>query len=323
MINYNYRFIKEVQIMLQNILYNCIYVEKNAKHVKINYNKIESIITNIDCTDLKHWLSSNPYNLFNLDISFIVNLMLLFESIDYSFWGNPKWTIDTEIGKKDGSDALLYIMIKYAKENKTLDFTKVTFEDFKSLLTGNVDIPLLKDRYQTLVEISSIVNNKMNGNFYEYIKDVKEDTKLFDIIIKNFPSFKDERTYKGKTIYFYKLAQLLTSDILHIRETIENINVDYSHLVGCADYKIPQTMRALEILRYDDELSKIIDNKIEIGCSSEYEVEIRASMIVVIDYIKNKLHNINAIDINDYFFIMSQKLNKIVKPYHLCRNKNY
>lgn len=319
----NYSKIKGDEEMLDCILNSCNYVVNNSKYVTINYKILDLFIDKIDCKTLKHWLSNNPYNLFDLDISTMTNLMLLFDSIDYSFWGSPKWNIDTEIGKKDGSDALLYIMIKYVKENKSLDFTKVTFEDFESMLTGNIAIPLLRDRYQTLVEISSIVNNKMNGNFYEYIKDIRDDTKLFDIIINNFPSFKDERTYNGKKVYFYKLAQLLASDILHLREMIENIDVDYSHLVGCADYKIPQTMRALEILKYDNELSQIVDNKTEIDCSSKYEVEIRASMIVVIEYIKNKLKNVNSIDINDYFFTESKKVKDISKPYHLCRNNNY
>ena len=82
-------------------------------------------------------------------------------------------------------------------------------------------------------------------------------------------------------------------------------------------------MRALDIIKYNDELSNIIDNKVEIECSSKYEVEIRASMIVVIDYIKNKLDNTCAIDINDYFFTTSKKVKSIVRPYHLCRNQNY
>lgn len=309
--------------MLKNILDSCNFVVENSKYVKINFEKLDSFISSINCDDVTHWLDNNPYNLFDLDISAIINVMLIFESIDYSFWGTPKWTIETELGKKDGSDALLYVMITYVKENKNTDFSKVSFYEFKNMLNGNSEIPLLEERYKTLVKISNVVNSKMNGNFYEYIYDVKNDVELFDIIIDNFPSFKDEREYNGRNIYFYKLAQLLTSDILHIREKLENIGVDYSDFIGGADYKIPQTMRALEIIRYDDKLSSIIDNKEEIDCSSEYEVEIRASMIIVINYIKNKLNNVAAIDINDYFFIYSKKLKDIVKPYHLCRNTNY
>ena len=70
-------------------------------------------------------------------------------------------------------------------------------------------------------------------------------------------------------------------------------------------------------------ISNSINNKVEIECSSKYKVEIRASMIVVIDYIKNKVENTNAIDINDYFFTASKKVKSIAKPYHLCRNQNY
>ena len=46
-------------------------------------------------------------------------------------------------------------------------------------------------------------------------------------------------------------------------------------------------------------------------------------MIVVIDYIKNKVENTNSIDINDYFFTASKTVKSFAKPYHLCRNQNY
>lgn len=163
----------------------------------------------------------------------------------------------------------------------------------------------------------------MNGNFYESIKNIKKDTELLEFIISNFPSFKDERKYNGKTIYFYKLTQLLVSEILHLRELLEGIEVDYSNLVGCADYKIPQTLRALEIIKCSLLLEWIIDNKKEIKVFSEHEVEIRASTLVVIDYIKNKLKGVNAIDINDYLFMFFKKLKTKAKLYHLCRNANY
>ena len=309
--------------MLDKIRSSCQYVADNSKYVKINYDKLDKFISNIDCSNLKNWLMYNPYDLLNLDVETIINFLLIFESIDYSFWGQPKWMIDTEEGIKDGSDALLYVMLKYVNKTKNTDFTKISLNEFKSILKGNVEIPLLEERYKTVVDISKIVNEKMNGNFYKFIKDITLDTQLFDIIISNFESFKDERKYNGKTIYFYKLAQLLTSDILHIREKLEGINVDYSNLIGCADYKIPQTLRALGIIEYNDELSNIIDLKKPIEISSKYEVEIRASQIVVIEYIHNKLNNINKIDINDLFFVYSKKVKSIANPYHLCMNTNY
>lgn len=309
--------------MLDDVKRTCYYVMKASKYVNIDYEKIDQFITKIDCKNLKNWLLYNPYGLLELNIETIVNFLLVFEAIDYSFWGSPKWSIETKDGTKDGSDALLYAMLMYVKENESTDFGNVSFDEFKQILQGNVEIPFLKERYETIVKISKIVNQKMNGSFYQYAKDVTSDENLFEIIVTNFESFKDERIYDGHTIYFYKLAQLLTSDILHVREHLEKINVDYSHLKGCADYKIPCVLRALDIINYKDELSGIVDSKKEIDISSMYEVEIRASQIVVIDYIKSKLANVAAIDINDFLFLYSKKIKGKVKLYHLCRNTNY
>ena len=309
--------------MLDKIKNSCKYVVENSEHVKIDYSKLDDFITNIDCNNLKNWLLYNPYNLLDLDIETLVNFLLVFESIDYSFWGQQKWTIETEDGLKDGSDALLYDMLKYAKKLGNATFNDVSFNEFRNILKGNIEIPFLEERYKTISEINEIVNKKMSGNFYKYIKNITSDTELFNLIINNFESFKDERIYDGKLIYFYKLAQLLTSDILHLREEIEKITVDYSNLIGCADYKIPQVLRALGITEYDKELSYMVDNKKEIEISSKYEVEIRASQIFVLGYIKNRLNSFKSVDINDFLFNYSKKLKNIVKPYHLCRNKNY
>ena len=214
----------------------------------------------------------------------------------------------------------MYSLLNYINNN---DLTNISFEEFSNILKGNVEIPFLKERYETISSISKKVNERMNGNFYNFIKDINEDNELFNIIISNFKEFYDERTYNNKEIYFYKLAQLLTSDILHIKELLNKEIVDYTHLVGCADYKIPQTLRSLNILEYNEELSNIVDNKILIDENSKYEVEIRANMIEVITCISSKLKDFSAIDINDYFFLESKRVKSIAKPYHLCRNRNY
>ena len=310
--------------MLDKIIKSCKYVANNSKSVKINETNLEQFIGKIKKVETEHWLAFSPYNLLDLPTETIINFLLVYEAIDFSFWGNPKWTIDIPTGKEDGSIALLYVILKYVREKNTTDFSNITKDEFREVLKGNVEIPLFEERYHIIRDVSRIVNENMNGNFYEFIKGITIDMELFNIIIKYFPNFKDERKYREKTIYFYKLAQLLTSDILHIRELKENIKVDYSHLVGCSDYKIPQVMRGLGILEYSDKLSNIIDNKKEIEVNSEYEIEIRANMLVVIDLIKEKLENkVCAIDINDYIWSQGRNKNIELKPYHLTRNTNY
>lgn len=310
--------------MLENIIQSCKYVSENSKHVSINEEKLNQFVKGIDNIKMEHWLSSSPFGLLELPVETIINFLLIYESIDFSFWGSPKWSIETTSGKLDGSIALLYALLNYVKKEKTTDFSNISTEKFSNILKGTPEIPLLEKRFKIIKEVSTIVNKKMQGNFYQYIKHITSDKELFEIIINSFPNFKDERTYNNKTIYFYKLAQLLTSDILHIREEKEQIKVDYTHLVGCADYKIPQVLRGLGILNYNDELLKIVDNQIEIPVNSVYEVEIRANMITVIDMINKKLdYKYSRMDINDYLFMQKKNKNLTLKPYHLTRNTNY
>ena len=151
--------------MLEKIKVSCNYVSKNSEYVLIDYEKLDEYINTIDCQKIKFWLSSNPYHLFDMKIDKIINFMLIFDSIDYCFWGQPKWSIKTIEGEKDGSDALLYALLKYIKKSDRIDFTNLSFEEFSNILKGNVEIPFLQDRYNTIVEICKVVNEKMNGNF--------------------------------------------------------------------------------------------------------------------------------------------------------------
>ena len=310
--------------MLENIIISCNYVSKNSKHVTIDEEKLNHFVENIKDIKMNHWLSSSPFGLLDLAVETIINFLLIYESINFSFWGEPKWTIDTNIGKLDGSIALLYVLLQYVKESKSTDFSSMSKKEFLKILKGNIKIPLFEKRFKIIKEVSAIVNDKMQGNFYQYIKDITSDIELFETIIANFPSFKDERLYNKQTIYFYKLAQLLTSDILHIREQKEKIKVNYTHLVGCADYKIPQILREFGILNYDNKLAKIVDNHIEIPINSIYEVEIRANMITVINMINKKLnYKYCRIDINDFIYMQKNNKNFKMKPYHLTRCTNY
>lgn len=314
--------------MLDKVLQTNKYVVESAKHVKINYKKIDNLIEEVQEFDNVHYLTKVPYKVYDMSTQDIVNFLLIFDSIDFSFWGNPKWTINNEGKDLDGGVALLHCIFNLFNKRNSIEVYKeletMTLDEFKEILKGNPTIPLLEERYKIVTNIAKIVNSKMNGNFYNYIKDINKDEEIFNILLNNFKSFEDTRTYQNKKIYFYKLAQLLVSDILHVIEIKENKKVDYSSLLGCADYKIPQVLQSLGILEYDKALISLLETKTEIEENSEYEVEIRASMIVVINYMWEKLDKkITRIDINDFIWSKSQDKTKKYKPYHLTRTTSY
>lgn len=296
-------------------------VIENAKHVKINYQKLDEFIEQ-NKIEAKMWGTSNIYNFMDHDNETIINFLLVFQSIDFCFWGNPKWSIETKEGTIDGSKALMYVIIKNI--DTFTNFKKLeelSYKEFTKLFTSNVSIPLIKERYEILHDIAKTINVKMEGSFYKYIKDIHSDIELFNLIINYFPSFKDERTYSHKTVYFYKLACLLVSDIMHARNILEGNHFDYSHLPGCTDYKIPQIIRAFGITEYSKELASIVDKKEEIPFNSLYEIEIRASAIVVINYIINKTR-LCGMAINDFLWVSSGKIKNML-PYHLTKTTTY
>lgn len=314
--------------MLNKVLETSKFVVNHAKHVNINYDKANELIDELLDFNPVHYLTKVPYAVYDMNTEDIINFLLIYDSIDFSFWGMPKWAIDVSGESLDGGIALLHCILNLFHNRDSVEvykqLEKMTLEEFKEILKGNIDIPLLEIRYRIVTEIAKIVNEKMKGNFYEYIKEMSNDYEIFKTILNNFSSFEDTRIYEEKTIYFYKLAQLLTSDILHVLKIKEQREVDYSSLVGCADYKIPQVMQGFGILEYDEELSSALDTKTEIEENSAYEVEIRASMIVVINYIWDRINkSIDRIDINDFIWSKGQDKTRNYKPYHLTRTTSY
>ena len=298
------------------------YVSENSEYVKINYERVNKIVDKLDISKITYWLDSNPYSLLDLNCEEIINFLLIYHTIgDYCFWGDPKWEIKTQDGKIiDGSYAMLYLLMKRYKSRKSFDMSE---EEFKEFLKGNVEIPLFKDRYQNLVIMNNFLRER-KMSFYELIKNFYNDEDLIDFIISNFSYFKDESEYKGRTIYFYKRAQLLASDVLHVRKILEHVKVDFSHLQGCADYKIPQVMRCMGILEFNNELANLVDNKIELREGSKMEVEIRANDLIVLDYMAKKLNEkVSRMDLNDYIWLLGQDKSKMNKPYHRTLTKHY
>ena len=91
--------------MLDEIMKSCKYVVNNSKSVKINEKQIDKFVEKINKVETKHWLSFSPYNLLDLPTETIINFLLVYDAIDFSFWGEPKWEINTINGKESGSVA--------------------------------------------------------------------------------------------------------------------------------------------------------------------------------------------------------------------------
>ena len=102
--------------LLSKIKESTKFVSNNSKYVRINFEKIDEILVNGEFNDIRYWLDTNPFGLLDMNYREIINFLLLYHTIgDFCFWGDPKWEIDSEVGKLDGSYAIMYILINRFK----------------------------------------------------------------------------------------------------------------------------------------------------------------------------------------------------------------
>lgn len=318
---------------MNKVLSTTEFVVNNAKYVKINRKEIKDFCKKFSESHINHWLNEAPFDLTKLNEKDKLHFLLVFNAISFSYWGNPKWTVEYNGEKFDGAFGMIATLGKAIKNKMPLldmkYLSNISENDFKKVTKGNVRIPLFEERLHILKEIGEIMTKKFNEDFGVLIKQADNDaTKILDSIIANFPSFEDSSLYKGERIYFYKRAQLLVSDICQVSNEkvfskLKNVNT----LTACADYNLPKVLRQLGILEYAKELAEKIDKKIEIQKGSEEEVEIRASTIWAIEFIRQKLKKdipkISSIHINDHLWLLGQIKSSEDKPYHLTRTTTY
>ena len=257
------------------------YVVENSKYVKLNKEKLEKWADEIKGSTFSEHQWSQYKSVFTEKE--IILLAFFIESMNFCFWKEPIF----KYKDKKKSTAMMDLFIDAAIENRQLlnpeYVCNLKYEDLISIF--KIEEGNLKKRYDSLIYSAKRIND--NKVFFEELFNIKSTDKLYSFITA-FENFNDVSTYKGEDVYFYKRATLLVHDLFDLSETIHNNINNIDSVLGCADYIIPKGLRLEGILEYNDELARKIDNYEEIPQNSEYEVEIRAYTLYVIEYVKNK-----------------------------------
>lgn len=304
-----------------NNIYNEIkYVVDNSRYVKINHQKLSEFISSFGTPNYKHWFSD-----FNLNLNEKEKILLVFiiESLNFCFWQKPKYKVLYHDAEVKGSEALFLRIIDEVENNKKfLDINflhQLSYKEFQNIFSSSLgELSMIDIRYKLFLDTINVIYEK-GDKFYEELFDIKNDYELLNYIISNFKYFDDCSEYKNKVIHFNKRVTLLVNDLFYISDTISKNIGNVNNMIGCADYGIPRTLRTYGILEYNDELSKNVDNEIEIEQNSEMEIEIRANMLYVLEIMKKELQNsgknINSVELDNLIWQMGRKRKNIL-PYH-------
>ncbi|CAM9442617.1 unnamed protein product [Chrysoparadoxa australica] len=117
--------------------------------------------------------------------------------------------------------------------------------------------------------------------------------RLVELLVSFLPGFRDEATYKGRKVYFYKRAQILVSDLWAAYGQRSGDQLfgffDLHQLTMFADYRVPQVLVQAGILVYSEALKAKVLARELLEAGSEEEVEIRAATIRAVECLRDRL----------------------------------
>ncbi len=229
-------------------------------------------------------------------------------------------------------------------------------------------VPNIEERCRLIIEMGQSLLTFHCGSATHFIsKANKSADMLVHLILQSFPGFRDTSVHNNRWVAFYKRAQILVADLWAALggvpqqndhkdddEKIERTILDHCYfydmdkITTFADYRVPQLLRHLDVLQYSLELSRQVDDKIELVPFCADELYIRAATVVavdeLVDRVKMKLReksksnedpnlslvglqaeNVNAVKMDWYLWNIGEKLdrNKSLGPHHRVKTIFY
>jgi hypothetical protein len=194
----------------------------------------------------------------------------------------------------------------------------VTNDDLRHVLRGgNAELQLLDERAQILREVGETLVGRYDGRFSNVLAGAsprlyEEGNGFLEVLVRDFPRFADMAEYDGRTVRFWKLAQL-SIWILEASLPGGTGFDDLHRLTAFADYIVPAALRVLGITTYSAELEEAVREGRLIQAGSPWEVEIRAHTIYACDELCRR---INALRPPELQVIVPQVDARLWVPFH-------
>ncbi len=144
---------------------------------------------------------------------------------------------------------------------------------------------------------------------------------LVSTLAREFPSYCDGRSFNGRFVWFLKRAQIFVADVWAAFEGSGFGEFrDIDSITMFADYRVPQQLCALGILKYSERLfNKLV--KEDGAVTDDEEAEIRGCSIHAVELLRSR--NANAIQI-DFLLWDEAKASKLdAWPIHKKRTIFY
>jgi len=195
-----------------------------------------------------------------------------------------------------------------------------------------VSIPLLESRCRALNELGYALINEFEGSAAKFVSCANHSAaRLVSLITSHFPAFRDHGVdpTTGSQCFFYKRAQICVADLWGAFSGRGFGQFDDINDLTCfADYRIPQLLSNIGIMKYSEQLKDHIENHRVIPAGSEVELSIRAHTVQAVELMRESLkritgHEILSIQLDWILWERGEANLKSLQPHHRTRTIYY
>jgi hypothetical protein len=296
-----------------------------CRHVRIDEARLAEVCARISPDELT--LPAWDFPVFiREDDDTLAGQILLFNAINFCYWGEPRWEVEFTGEWWDGALAMLdAIRRAWAEGIPLLDgahLARLSEAEFDHILRGRGRLHLMPERLAVWREVGDSLVEGFDGRFTNLIAAAQGDAlSLVRLLIERFPSFDDIRTLQDRPIRFYKRAQLAAAQLYEAfggRSWGDLSRTD--RLTVFADYKLPQVLRRMGILVYDADLAATVDSQTLIPAGDRREVEIRAATVWASELMRRVLvprrPEVTALHLDYWLWYAGRDQGPGIKPYH-------
>jgi hypothetical protein len=310
-------------------------VIEHASSVSIDHDRVEAVARDFAEREIAPEPWASPYH-FADGTARTVTAVFVLDALNFCFWSerpdpDDRWKVAYNGTIVDGYWALAAALKRGIEDSYPLTdpayLATISASDLATILRpstpGGARIPLFSNRLANLQELGrglqAIGGDEPAATLVTEARG--SAVALVQRIIDLFPSFNDVALYRGNEVRLYKRAQILISDLAGAFEGQSyGAFHDFGSLTAFADYKVPQVLRQLGILRYEDDLAARIARRELLRAGSDEEIEIRSATIWGVEYLRRALAGqgrfLPAGDIDWLLWQAGQRLPFGTEPYH-------
>lgn len=272
--------------------------------------------------------------------------VVVLDALNYCFWAqgddpDVRWRVTWRGTTHNGYDALAAALHRAVVDDgypiwDAAWLRDIPLETVSHLLRGDEGcppIPLLRDRMACLRDLgeSRYHRNKQPADIAIDARGSAE--RVTRLARHRYLMFDDVTVWQsrdGQVIWvpLYKRAQILAADLAGALAGTElAITKHHDRLTAFADYKVPQVLRQLGILRYHPDLAGRIRRLERIPVSSAEEVSIRAATVQACELLVAALADLGiattASELDWRLWTLGQGLADDAEPYHRTVTTSY